>query len=221
MALTCARCATQNPDGNAFCQACGTQLVAMQQAPPAGPPPSAPPPNWAPPGPPPPSAQPAPPAASWLPPQGAPPSVAVPPPGAPPPSYQSPYYAPPPGFPQPPVHRTPWLLIISAIVGLVLLMAGCGTALAMINARNQPGSTVGSDLPSPTPAGTPSPVGTQTPSKGGANPASTSSVSATVPPGWVATTKDPVLQVTNPAGTGTIVMWSGSQTAQYAQQEKD
>ncbi|TMB96899.1 MAG: zinc ribbon domain-containing protein [Chloroflexi bacterium] len=223
MALTCARCGTQNPDGNAFCQACGTQLVATAWAAPTAapgtPPAGAPPPNWAPPqGPPPQSAQPA---APWLPPQSAPPPVAGPPPSAPPPSYQSPYYAPPPGYPQPPVHRTPWLLIISAIVGLVLLMAGCGTALAMINARNQPGSTVGSDLPSPTPAGTPSPVGQQTPSKGGANAASTSSVSATVPPGWVATTKDPVLQVTNPAGTGTIVMSSGSQTAQSAQQMKD
>src|SRR6267378_1643750 len=131
MALTCARCATQNPDGNAFCQACGAQLVAMPQGPPAGPPTSAPPPSWAapgppppswaPPGPPPPSAQPA---TSWLPPQGAPPPVAAPPPSAPPPSYQSPYYAPPPGYPQAPLHRTPWLLIISVIVGLVVLMAG-------------------------------------------------------------------------------------------------
>src|SRR5437870_2664365 len=221
MALTCARCATQNPDGNAFCQACGTQLVAMQQAPPAGPPPSAPPPNWAPPGPPPPSAQPAPPAASWLPPQGAPPPVAVPPPGAPPPSYQSPYYAPPPGYLQPPVHRTSWMLIIGAIVGLVVLMAGCGTALALINARNQSSPTVGSNLPSPTPAGTPSPIGQQTPGKGAATTASSSAVSVNVPPGWVATTKDPVVQVTNPAGNGTIVMSSGTQTAQSAQQMKD
>src|SRR5207302_138612 len=156
MALTCARCGTQNPDGNAFCQACGTQLAATAWAAPTAapgtPPAGAPPPNWAPPqGPPPQSAQPA---APWLPPQSAPPPVAGPPPSAP-------------------------------------------------------------------PAGTPSPVGQQTPSKGGANAASTSSVSATVPPGWVATTKDPVLQVTNPAGTGTIVMSSGSQTAQSAQQMKD
>src|SRR3989442_206942 len=180
MALTCARCATQNPDGNAFCQACGTQLVAMPHGPPAGPPPpGARPPRGGPPrarppqsaqpatsgaprGPPPQSAQPA---TSGLPPQGAPPRVAAPPPSAPPPSYQSPYYAPPPGYPQPPVHRTPWMLIIGAIVGLVVLMAGCGTALALINARNQSSPTVGSNLPSPTPAGTPSPIGQQTPGK--------------------------------------------------------
>src|SRR5438552_16492532 len=185
MALTCARCGTQNPDGNAFCQACGTQLVATAWAAPTAapgtPPAGAPPPNWAPPqGPPPQSAQPA---APWLPPQSAPPPVAGPPPSAPPPvagpppsapppSYQSPYYAPPPGYPQPPVHRTPWMLIIGAIVGLVVLMAGCGTALALINARNQSSPTVGSNLPSPTPAGTPSPIGQQTPGKGAAPPAS-------------------------------------------------
>src|SRR5437879_8986460 len=100
--------------------------------------------------------------------------VAVPPPGAPPPSYQSPYYAPPPGYPQPPVHRTPWMLIIGAIVGLVVLMAGCGTALALINARNQSSPTVGSNLPSPTPARPPSPIGPQPPRKGAATTARSS-----------------------------------------------
>jgi hypothetical protein len=113
------------------------------------------------------------------------------------------------------------MLIIAAIVGLVIVMAGCGTALAMINARNQSSSTVGSNLPSPTPAGTPSPVSKSTPGTGSATTASTSAVSVTVPPGWVATTKDPALQVTDPAGRGTVVMSSGAQTAQSAQQMKD
>ena len=48
MALTCPRCGTQNPDGNAFCQACGTPLaapVAVTSGAYAGPPPGlAPPP---------------------------------------------------------------------------------------------------------------------------------------------------------------------------------
>jgi len=204
MALTCGRCGTQNPDGNAFCQACGTQLVATTWAAPTAPPPS-PVPAVVPAGPPP----------------GAPPPVFGPPPSVAPPAYQSPYYAPPPGYPQPPVHRTPWLVIIAAIVGLVIVMAGCGTALAMINARNQSSATVASNLPSPTPAGTPSPVSRSTPNSGGPTTASTSAVSVTVPPGWVATTKDPALQVTNPSGSGTVVMSSGSQTAQSAQQMKD
>jgi len=38
MALTCARCGAQNPDGNQFCQACGTPL----SRPPAGAPPPPP-----------------------------------------------------------------------------------------------------------------------------------------------------------------------------------
>src|SRR5258708_3766010 len=73
MALACPRCSTQNPDTNAFCQACGTPLasfIAQPAAPPMGPPPGLAPPVV-----------------------GPPPSA--PPPGAPPPpQYQSPYYAP-------------------------------------------------------------------------------------------------------------------------------
>src|SRR2546423_48934 len=44
MALTCARCGVQNPDGNAFCQACGTPLAmaAATPAAPPGPPPGPP-----------------------------------------------------------------------------------------------------------------------------------------------------------------------------------
>ena len=44
MALTCARCGAQNPDGNAFCQACGTPLAlpAATPAAPPGPPPGPP-----------------------------------------------------------------------------------------------------------------------------------------------------------------------------------
>src|SRR5882672_10480899 len=127
MAVTCARCGTQNPDGNQFCQACGTPLAVAVAAPPAAAP-TAP----AMPGPPP----------------------MPPPPGA----YQSPYYAPSAVGPQPPVHRTPWVLIISGIVVLVLIMAGCGTAFAILGSRasnNQGGSGI---LPSPSPAGSPSPL---------------------------------------------------------------
>src|SRR5438132_11859140 len=84
MALACPRCGTQNPDGNAFCQACGTPLAAVAPAAVAGPPPDLPPP------------------------------VVGPPPSVPAPSYQSPYYAPAPGAALPPVHRAPWVRIIAA-----------------------------------------------------------------------------------------------------------
>src|SRR5665213_2535620 len=96
---TCARCGTQNPDGNQFCQACGTPLAV------AAPAMSAP----------------------LPPPPGSPAPLPGPPPG-PPPGYQSPYYAPSAVGPQPPVHRTSWALIIGAIVVLVLVMAGAATA---------------------------------------------------------------------------------------------
>src|SRR5437667_11931625 len=71
-----------------------------------------------------------------------------------------------PTGPVPPVHRTPWVLIIAAIVALVVLMAGCGTALAIIGNRSSNG-TNGSplsspELSSPRPVGTPTPVGSPT-----------------------------------------------------------
>src|SRR5713226_8480002 len=112
MALVCARCGTQNPDTNKFCQACGTPLAAVA-APPAAPVRAA-------------AASPfiqAPPVAGTYP--GSPPGA---PPG--PPAFSSPYYSPTGAGPQPGVHRTPWVLIISAIVALVVVMGGVGTALA-------------------------------------------------------------------------------------------
>ena len=106
--MTCARCGAQNPDGNLYCMSCGTPLTApsaVATAPMQGAP-SAPPPGPLP-GPPP----------------GPPPGI------APPTGYQSPYYT--PAGPVPPLHRTPWMLIIAGVVALVVLMAGCGTALAI------------------------------------------------------------------------------------------
>ena len=101
MPLTCARCGTQNPDGNLYCQACGTPLTA-----PAAPVATAAPPGLS---------------------AGPPPGIAPPMAGST--GYQSPFYT--PVGPTPPAHRTPWLLIIAGIVALTLLMAGCGTALAV------------------------------------------------------------------------------------------
>ena len=113
MAVTCARCGTQNPDGNQFCQACGTPLTAAAIQPAAPPsflpgPPAAPPP--APPGPP-----------------------AFPPP--PPPGYQSPYYAPSGVGPQPPVHRTPWTLIFQRLLSALLFSL---LWLASLDPHNRP-----------------------------------------------------------------------------------
>ncbi len=142
-----------------------------------------------------------------------------PPPGLPPPTYQSPYYAPAAGVFQPPVHRTPWVLIIGAVVVLLVIMAGCGTALAFLHARDQTSSDV---LPSPSPAGTPSPIQTTSPSAGGAATSSTSAESVTVPSGWAASKSDPTITMTNPTGDGSVVISSGTDNPpQTAQQIKD
>jgi hypothetical protein len=142
-----------------------------------------------------------------------------PPPDLPPPTYQSPYYAPAPGVFQPPVHRTPWVLIISAVLGLMVIMAGCGTAFAFLNARNN--QTSSDVLPSPSPAGTPSPIQTTTP-PAGASTASTSAETVTLPPGWAATKNDPVITLSNPTGDGSVVITSGvDNPTQTAQQIKD
>lgn len=197
MAVICARCGTQNPDGNQFCQACGTPLaVAMAQ------------PGFSP------AAAAAPGAALPGPPPGPPPS-----PGG----YQSPYYQPSALGPQPPVHRTPWTLIIAAIVVLVLIMAGAGTAIAVLSNRNTSNQGTSGILSSPSPAGTPSPVATPTPAtKSGSTVANKGEI-LTLPPGWSVQNKDDQsIAITNPDGNGSIAVGSGaSSPPQTAQQNKD
>jgi hypothetical protein len=201
MALTCTRCGAQNPDGNQFCQACGTQLMAA--AAPA-PPPAAP---------------------AWIasPPQapaGSPLAYASPP--AAPAGYASPYYAPTAAFPQAPVHRTPWILILAAIFALIVLMAGCGTAIALLN-NGKVAVTGGitSDVPSPTPAGSPSPIGS--PSSLVGPTASNTAVALPVPSGWVVDSKDnEQITLADPSGAGFMTVGSGSSNPPMSvQQEKD
>jgi hypothetical protein len=160
----------------------------------------------------------------------APPSALPGPPASSPPpqpaGYQSPYYAPSAVGPQPPVHRTPWTLIIAAIVVLVLLMAGCGTAIALFGSRNTPGNgsnPVGGVLPSPSPAGTPSPVGSPTPGTTSAGSASNSGVAFSLPAGWTVVNKDDEsITISDANTTGSITIGSGtSNPAQNAQENKD
>jgi zinc ribbon protein len=198
MALACARCGAQNPDGNAFCQACGTPLAAG-------------------------------PVATALP---FPPPGAVPPPppvayASPPPTpmgYQSPYYSPGPGGVQPPVHRTPWVVIISAVVALILIMAGAGTAIAIIGARSNNAGTNGLEgqLPTPSPAGSPSPVGSPTPLQTGPS-ASNDGLTIPVPSGWSVSAKDnESITLVNPNGDGSVTAGSGaSLPPMSAQANKD
>ncbi len=193
MAVTCTRCGAENPDGNVYCQGCGTPLGAA--APPA---------------------QPA-------------PGLIAPPPGMASPvggptGYQSPYYA--PLAPLPPVHRTSWLVIVAAVVALVVVLAGFGTALAVIANRgsnNTSGAGIGAEIPSPTPGVSPSPLASPTPTTLGATTASNDGLSVKVPMGWtVASTDVETIVLTDPNGDGSVTLASGpSVPAQNAQDNKN
>ncbi|HEY0830287.1 MAG TPA: zinc-ribbon domain-containing protein [Candidatus Dormibacteraeota bacterium] len=191
MALTCARCGAQNPDGNLYCQVCGTPLTAPAAA--------------------------------------APPTVPGPPPGMPPPvagpaGYQTPYYT-PQGGAQIPVHRTPWTLIIAVVVALVVLMAGGGTALAILGNRGSTNTTGGgiADLPSPTPATSPSPVASPTSTSTGPKTESNDALTVAVPSGWTVENKDSEsVTLLDPNSDGTVTVASGpSIPPQSAQNNKD
>src|SRR5258708_23173041 len=101
MGVTCARWGAQNPDGNQFCQACGTRLSAAAAGAPAPPPP--------------PSALPLP--------YPSPPPLPV--------AYASPYYNPPRAAPPAAGHRTPRALLITRGVLLIFVVAGRGPPLVL------------------------------------------------------------------------------------------
>jgi len=188
MALACPRCGTQNPDGNAFCQACGTPLsapVAVTAGAYAGPPPG----------------------------------MAPPPPS---PGYQSPYYA-PSGAPVP-VHRTPWMLIIAGVLAATVLMAGIGTALALLGNRGtQTSSSTGlADIPTPTPGLTPSPVASPT-TTAQTGLQSNDGFTVNLQSGWSVDSRDnETMVLTDPNGGGSVTVSSGlSIPTQTAHNNKD
>ncbi len=206
MAMTCARCGAQNADGNLYCQVCGTPLAAMPAAGQAAPAYAARP---GPPGPP----------GSAFGPQVA---YASPPGFASPPGYQSPYYVPSAAAPQTRVHRTPWLMILGAVVVLIVVMAGVGTAVALL--RNQPGTTNAAGIapvPSPSPAGSPSAV--PSPSALTGPTASNDGETIPVPAGWAVDAKDSQsITISDSSGIGSVTVGSGpSDPSQTAQQNKD
>src|SRR3989441_415919 len=199
MALPCARCGAQNPAGNLSCQACGPPLTAAGAV--AGAPPPAPP--AAPPG------------------AFAGPPVGIAPPVVGPTGYQSPYYT--PSGVTAPVHRTPWMLIIAGVLALTVLMAGLGTALAVIGNRNSPGgSGIGSPLTSPSPGVTPTPVASPTSKPGATTTESNDGLTVPVPPGWSVASKDSeTIILMDPNSEGDVTLASGpSSPAQSAQDNK-
>jgi hypothetical protein len=120
------------------------------------------------------------------------------------------------------VHRTPWVLIVSAVVALVLLMAGCGTAIALFNnGRVAVNGSITADVPSPTPAGSPSPIASPASLTG--STASNGGVTVSVPPGWVVDSKDSEqITMADPSSAGVMTIASAaSNPTATAQQQKD
>jgi hypothetical protein len=201
MALGCPRCGTQNPDGNLYCQACGTPLsvpVAAAVGAPPGPPPG------------------------FAPPAFAPPPPGIPPPMVAPGGYQSPYYA--PGPPGAPVHRLPWMMIIGGVVALAVVLAGVGTALALVGNHSPAAanSTVGDAPPTPTPGVSPRPVASPT-TTSTTGLESNDAFSLNLPSGWSVDSKDNESMVlADPNGQGSVTVASGvSLPTQTAQQNLD
>ena len=124
-----------------------------------------------------------------------------------------------------PVHRTPWALIVSAVVALILVMAGAGTAIAVIGAHNNGSSgnvSLGNGLPTPSPAGSPSPVGSPTAHVVSGPNATNDGVSIPLPAGWTVNTKDSEsITLVTPSGDGSLTAASGpSFPTATAQQNK-
>lgn len=139
-------------------------------------------------------------------------------------AYASPYYTPGAGAMQAAVHRTPWTLIVSAVVALILIMAGAGTAIAIIGAHsNNAGSSgLNSQLPTPSPAGSPAPVGSPTPVSS-ASTVSNNGLTMPLPSGWsVASNDSESITLVSPNSDGTLTAASGpSVPAMSAQANKD
>ena len=201
MAMTCARCGTQNPDGNRFCTSCGTPLVpAAQQAPVAT------------------AVAPPPPPAGYAPPP-------------PQPGYQSPYYAPQPGMPGPTVHRTPWVLIISIVVAVVLVLSAVGTVLALTGGHKNTQAGTFQSISSPSPVASPSAGETPQPSpsaqpsqpSSGGSSVSNDSETVAVPDGWQVVNKDAnSISLQSPNSDGALTIASGPESPPAtAQQLKD
>ena len=112
-------------------------------------------------------------------------------------------------MPQAPVHRTPWAIIIAAVVILIVLMAGCGTALALLGGKTSSGT------PDATPAAA-SPAAFQGPT------ASNPVVTVPVPAGWTVTAKDnESITLTDPNAWGYVTVASRVQNPkQNVQQQK-
>jgi hypothetical protein len=193
VAVQCARCGAQNPDGNLYCQACGTALTA-------------------------PAASPAPAATGFA---GPPPGMAPPTFGGT--AAQSPYYFPQGAIgPAHRTPWMLIIAGVLALVVLMAGFGTVFALVANRGGNNGAGASVG-DLPSPTPAISPSPIAspTSTPNTS-ATTESNGGVSVPVPAGWSVAAKDnESIVLSDPNGQGSVTLGSGpSVPAQTAQDNK-
>jgi hypothetical protein len=116
------------------------------------------------------------------------------------------------------------MLIIAAVLAATVLMAGIGTALALLGNRgSQTSSNSGiADIPSPTPGLTPSPVASATTTTQ-TGLQSNDGFTLNVPGGWSIDSKDnETMVLTDPNGQGSVTVSSGvSIPTQTAQNNKD
>ena len=177
MAVFCAQCGTENPDGNAFCMSCGSALTASSTAasdevtqtiqtgpfPAAGASPVAPT-AAAGPGP----------FSSPTPPVAVAPGTALPPltfmsaESAPPGGYLPPSgpYLPAPPSGTPPAHRTSTTMLIAIVVAVLVIVAGGGVAYAALNKGGTtpgPSPNIPVTVPTTAPTSAPTAAPTQAP----------------------------------------------------------
>jgi hypothetical protein len=119
------------------------------------------------------------------------------------------------------------MLIIAGVVALVVLMAGCGTALAILGNRNSANNTGAADVSSPdvaspNPGVTPTPVGSPTPVASSGATESNDGLTIPVPAGWTVANKDSeAIVLTDPNSAGSVTAAAGqSSPVQTALQNK-
>src|SRR5436305_673059 len=152
-------------------------------------------------------------------------------PPPPQPGYQSPYYTPQPGMPGPSVHRTPWVLIISIVVAVVLVLSAVGTVLALTAGHKNTQTGGFQSITSPSPVASPSAGQTPQPSpsaqpsqpSSGGSSVSNDSETVSVPNGWQVVNKDASsISLQSPNSDGALTIASGPDSPPAtAQQLKD
>ncbi len=106
------------------------------------------------------------------------------------------------------------------MVVLIVVMAGCGTAIALLGNKASISGGITADVPSPTPAGLPSPIASPIGPQGPT--ASNNGETVPVLTGWVVTAKDnETIALADPSGLGAIFVASApSNPRETADQQK-